>query len=57
MNIKEIYNSKLISVEEALSKIKSNDNIVTGMAGAEGKEILEKHTKVAIYLIFQTIYT
>lgn len=39
------YSSKVISVEEALGKVKSNDVIVVGMAGAEPKEFLENiHT-------------
>ncbi|MCH4886020.1 acetyl-CoA hydrolase/transferase family protein [Acidaminobacter sp. JC074] len=39
------YRHKLISVEEALSKIKSGDVIVTGLAASEAKLILESlHT-------------
>lgn len=39
------YSHKLITVEEALSKIQSNDVIVTGLAASEAKAILEKlHT-------------
>lgn len=39
------YGHKIISVDEALSKIKSNDIIVSGLAASEAKEILEKlHT-------------
>lgn len=39
------YKNKLITVEEALEKIKSKDIIVTGLAAAEAKATLEKlHT-------------
>ncbi|NYB75697.1 acetyl-CoA hydrolase/transferase family protein [Sedimentibacter hydroxybenzoicus DSM 7310] len=45
MDVNKIYNNKLITVEEALSKIKSNDSIVSGMAAAEGREFLKNlHT-------------
>lgn len=45
MNLKDLYNSKVITVEEALNKIKSKDNIVTALSAAEPKEILSKlHT-------------
>ncbi|EOD00334.1 acetyl-CoA hydrolase/transferase family protein [Caldisalinibacter kiritimatiensis] len=45
MNVNELYKSKVISVEEALSKIKSNDNIVSALSAAEPREILSKlHT-------------
>ncbi len=40
-----MYNDKIITVEQALSKIKSNDVIVTGLGGSEAREILSKlHT-------------
>lgn len=39
------YKDKLITVEEALSKIKSRDTIVTGLGAAEAREICSKlHT-------------
>ena len=39
------YKSKVITVEEALAKIKSNDVIVTGSTAAEPKMFLENlHT-------------
>ena len=39
------YRSKVISIEEALAKIKSNDCVISAMAGAEPKGILEQlHT-------------
>lgn len=45
MNVKRLYESKLITVEEALSKIKSDDNIVCAMAASEAMEIQSKlHT-------------
>ncbi|SDY91822.1 Acyl-CoA hydrolase [Proteiniborus ethanoligenes] len=45
MNIKEIYESKLITVEEALNKIKTDDNVVSALSAAEPREILSKlHT-------------
>ncbi|SHK56108.1 acetyl-CoA hydrolase/transferase family protein [Paramaledivibacter caminithermalis] len=45
MNTKEIYKSKLITIEEALSKIKTGDNIVSALSAAEPREILSKlHT-------------
>lgn len=34
------YSAKIISVEEALSKVKDNDHIVVGMAAAEPREFL-----------------
>ncbi|MTI46473.1 acetyl-CoA hydrolase/transferase family protein [Sporosalibacterium faouarense] len=45
MNIKEIYNNKLITVEEGLNKIKSNYNVISALAAAEPRELLSKlHT-------------
>ena len=45
MNVKELYKSKLIDIEGALNKIKSNDNIVCALSAAEPKEILSRlHT-------------
>lgn len=45
MNIKEIYNSKVITVEEAINKIKTDDNVVSALSAAEPREILSKlHT-------------
>ncbi len=41
MNARYDYRAKVISIEEALSKIKSNDMIISGLAGAEAKGILE----------------
>lgn len=35
MNFKDEYKDKLITLEEALDKVKSNDEIVVGLAGAE----------------------
>jgi acyl-CoA hydrolase len=40
MNVKELYKSKVITIDEALSKIKSNDNIVCALSPAEPREIL-----------------
>ncbi len=47
MNIKEIYNSKLITVEEAINKIKTDDNIVSALSAAEPREMLSKLHTVA----------
>ena len=33
------FENKFITIEEALSKIKSNDIIVSGLASAEAREI------------------
>lgn len=45
MNAQDTYNSKLISVEEALSYIKTDDHIVSALAAAEPRELLSKlHT-------------
>ena len=45
MDINKIYNSKVISVEQALSKVKSGDNLVSALSAAEPKEILSRlHT-------------
>lgn len=41
MNWKEIYNSKLVSAEEAVTKIKSGDRVVIGHAVAEPTEIID----------------
>ena len=38
MDVMKMYKDKLITVEEALNMVKSNDSIVSGMAAAEGKE-------------------
>lgn len=38
--VKEEYKKKLISVEDALKKVKSGDEIVTGLAATEGKLFL-----------------
>ena len=35
MNVMELYRSKLISIEEAVSKVKSGQSIVTAMAAAQ----------------------
>ncbi|GGM42058.1 4-hydroxybutyrate CoA-transferase [Paraliobacillus quinghaiensis] len=40
-----VYRSKLVSVEEALQMIKSNDHVVSALAAAEPRELLSKlHT-------------
>lgn len=45
MDIKKLYNEKIITVEEALSMIKSEDNIVSALSSAEPREILSNlHT-------------
>ncbi|WP_353892736.1 acetyl-CoA hydrolase/transferase C-terminal domain-containing protein [Proteinivorax hydrogeniformans] len=45
MNIQDVYNKKLISLEEGLAKIKSGDNIITALAAAEPQQILSNlHT-------------
>lgn len=45
MNVKYIYLSKVISVEEALSFVKSGDHLISALAAAEPKEFLSKlHT-------------
>lgn len=41
------FRDKIISVEEALKKIKSNDIIVSGLAAAEAREILLNLHKIA----------
>ena len=40
MNLKEIYESKIITAEQAATKIKSGDRVVTGHACGEPKEVL-----------------
>lgn len=47
MNLNEIYNNKLITVEEALNKIKTNDNIVSALSAAEPKETLSRLHEIA----------
>ncbi|WP_026476464.1 acetyl-CoA hydrolase/transferase family protein [Alkaliphilus transvaalensis] len=42
MNKKEIYQSKLISVTEALAKIKDGDEIISALGAAEPKMIMER---------------
>lgn len=42
MDYKEQYRRKLINVEEALEKVKSGDELVVAMAGAEPKSFLER---------------
>ncbi|MFZ5968128.1 MAG: acetyl-CoA hydrolase/transferase family protein [Bacillota bacterium] len=45
MGLKELYKSKLITVEEALEKIKSGDSIVSALAAAEPRGMMsELHT-------------
>lgn len=45
MSIACNYQHKVISIEEALAKIKSNDCVISALAGAEAKGILEQlHT-------------
>ena len=45
MDIRKIYSSKLITVEEAINKIKTDDNLVSALSAAEPMEILSKlHT-------------
>lgn len=41
------YSNKLITVEEALAKVQSNDNIVTGMCANEPLAFLEKLPEIA----------
>jgi len=41
------YQNKVISIEEALSKIKSNDLVISALAGAEAKGILEQMHTIA----------
>lgn len=41
MNLKEFYNSKAITAEEAVKKIKSNDRVVTGHAVGEPLELIK----------------
>lgn len=40
MNVKEIYRSKVITVEEALGYVKSGDHLISALAAAEPKEFL-----------------
>ncbi|MGI6146145.1 MAG: acetyl-CoA hydrolase/transferase family protein [Firmicutes bacterium] len=40
MNVMELYRSKLISIEEAVSKVKSGQSIVTAMAAAQPPGLL-----------------
>ena len=47
MDIKKIYNDKLISIEEAINKVKTNDHIVSGLAAAEPKEFFTRLHEVA----------
>ena len=42
MNVKEIYNSKIITIDDALNKIESRHDIVTALGAAEPKEILSR---------------
>lgn len=41
------YKHKLISIDEALSKIKSNDNIVVGLGASEAREILSNLHRIS----------
>lgn len=47
MNVQEIYREKLITMEEALGKIKSNDNIVSALGAAEPMGILSRLHEIA----------
>ncbi|WP_105616261.1 acetyl-CoA hydrolase/transferase family protein [Vallitalea okinawensis] len=51
------YKHKIISIDEALSKIKSEDHIVTGLAAAEAKVLLENLHRVADYVKGVTVTT
>ncbi len=42
MNVKKLYNSKIIMTDKALSMINSRDEIVTGLAASEAREILSR---------------
>ncbi len=42
MNVREIYNSKLITIEDALNKIKTDDNLVSALGAAEPMGILSR---------------
>ncbi|SKC48127.1 Acyl-CoA hydrolase [Maledivibacter halophilus] len=42
-----MFNNKIISAQEALKKIKSNDTIVTGLGGSEAKELLTNLHSIA----------
>lgn len=45
MDVNKLYEEKQLTVEQGLSKIKSNDNIITGLAAAEPQQILSQlHT-------------
>ncbi|QUI23639.1 acetyl-CoA hydrolase/transferase family protein [Vallitalea pronyensis] len=45
MDVRKIYRSKKITVDQALDKIQSGDNLVSALSAAEPKEILSKlHT-------------
>lgn len=51
------YEDKIISVEEALSKFKSGDIIVTGLAAAEAREILTALHTIEDYVDTLTVTT
>lgn len=46
MNHKELYKSKLISIDQLLDKIKSKDTIVVGLGGAQPFGFLENLNKI-----------
>ncbi|NBI07471.1 acetyl-CoA hydrolase/transferase family protein [Senegalia massiliensis] len=47
MDINNIYSKKVISLDEALRKIKSNQNLVSALGAAEPKRILENLHKIS----------
>lgn len=57
MNFKKIYNSKKISLDEALSLIKSNYVVVTGLAQSESKGLMKNLHKIKDKVSNVKVYT
>lgn len=57
MKFQELYNSKKITVDEALCKIKSGDQIISALAAAEPKSILERLHEISDKVQDVTIVT
>lgn len=47
MTVRELYKSKLVTVEDVLKKIKSGDEIITGLGAAEARETLNRLHEIA----------
>jgi acyl-CoA hydrolase len=57
MMISDIYNSKKITIDEALSKIKSGDEVISALAGAEPRGILSRLHEIAPLVKDVTVVT